>query len=280
MTLDLLSVGTRIEPRAFRYEWKDLALYALGIGAQAEDLDYVYEARGPKLYPTFAVVPALPILFECLGRAQVPLAAVIHGAQRVQALAAAPSKGVVMTSGEIAGIYDMKKFAQVLIRTSTALESGEPVFETEWSIIVRGAGGFGGAPPPRGEDGAPPDRPADLSHEQATLPQQALLYRLSGDINPLHVDPDVAKAAGFDRGPILHGLATFGFAARGLIARACGGDAARLHTIHGQFRRPVWPGETLLTEIWKVSDDKLVYQVRARERDEVVIGNAWARLRI
>jgi acyl dehydratase len=104
------------------------------------------------------------------------------------------------------------------------------------------------------------------------------LYRLSGDTNPLHADPAVAQSAGFDRGPILHGLATFGFAARAVVQAVCKGDATHLASIDGQFRRPVWPSETLVTEGWRL-EDRIVLQTKVAERDEVVLSNAWATVR-
>ncbi|MFW5739587.1 MAG: MaoC family dehydratase, partial [Myxococcota bacterium] len=165
--------------------------------------------------------------------------------------------------------------AQFVIRTHSALDDGTPVFETEWAIIVRGAGGFGGEPPPRRDEGKVPEREPDFRVEQKTLEEQALLYRLSGDTNPLHADPAVAAKAGFDRGPILHGLATLGFAARAVVSATCEGDADRLKFLHGQFRRPVWPGDTLATDGWR-EDNRVVYQTRVKERDEVVLANGWA----
>jgi len=272
------SVGSRTEPRTFSYDWKHLALYALGIGATAKELDYVYEARGPKVIPTFAVVPALEHLMAGLKLADVPIEQVVHGAQRVTALREAPASATVVTTAEVKAIHDLKRFAQVVVHTDTRLESGEPLWETDWWIIVRGAGGFGGTAPPREPGVSLPERAARWVHEQATSPEQALLYRLSGDLNPLHVDPELARSIGFDRGPILHGLATFGFAARAVILEALEGDASRLKTLHGQFRRPVWPGETLVTEIWDTEPGKLQLQVRVRERDEVVLDKAWAEL--
>jgi len=110
------------------------------------------------------------------------------------------------------------------------------------------------------------------------LPEQALLYRLSGDVNPLHADDDIAKNAGFERGALMHGLCTFGFMARHVAKAVCDGDSTRLHSIDGQFRRPVWPGETLVTEGWLVGPDAVALQVRVKERDEVVISSASATL--
>jgi acyl dehydratase len=276
MTIDVSTVGWKSEPTVLRYGWQQLALYALGIGAQASELDYLYEGRGPRSYPTFAVVPAISQAFACMEHAGVPLSMVVHGGQAVRVLGKLPAEGSLRTHGEIVAFYDLKKFAQLVVRTHSELDDGTPIYETEWAIIVRGAGGFGGNPPPRSEEGkSPSDREPDFRIEQKTLPEQALLYRLSGDTNPLHADPDVAAKAGFERGPILHGLATLGFSARAIVAAACDGNADRLSFLHGQFRRPVWPGDTLVTEMWRVQD-RVVFQTRVQERDEVVIGNAWA----
>jgi acyl dehydratase len=275
--LNLSSIGSKTEPRTFTYDWKNLALYALGIGATPDELDYLYEKRGPKVIPTFAVVPAMDHLFSCLKLADVPIASVVHGAQRVVVHGDAPAKGELVTTAEVTDIHDLKRFAQVVVHTASTL-AGALLWETDWWIIVRGEGGFGGKPPAKGEDASIPDAPATWKVEQATRTDQAIVYRLSGDTNPLHIDPEAAKAVGFERGPILHGLATFGFAARAIIAQACDGDPRRLRAIQGQFRKPVWPGETLATEVWRAGEGKCVYQVRAKERDEVVIGNAWAKI--
>ncbi|HNS96397.1 MAG TPA: MaoC/PaaZ C-terminal domain-containing protein [Polyangiaceae bacterium] len=278
MTIDISAVGWKSEPTTMQYGWQQLVLYALGIGAQARELEYLYEGKGPRAYPTFAVVPAISQAFACIERAGVSLSSVVHGGQAVRVLAELPSRGTLRTHGQIVAIHDLKKFAQVMIRTTSELQDGTPVVETEWAIIVRGAGGFGGEPPPRIEHGkVPAGREPDHRFEQKTLPEQALLYRLSGDINPLHADPEVAARAGFEKGPILHGLATFGFATRAIVATVCHGNAQRLAFLHGQFRRPVWPGDTLVTEIWRLPD-RVVFQTKTQERNEVVLSNAWADL--
>ncbi len=278
MSLNLSSVGWRSEPSSFTYDWKNVVLYALGIGATVDELDHLYEGRGPQVFPTFAVVPAIEHVFQCLQAAGIPLNAVVHGSQEVRSFEPTPPQATLATFGEVEGIFDMKKFASLVVRTESYLEGGPKVYETRWSIIVRGAGNFGGAPPPRDDDASPPaDRAPDFRHEQRTLREQALLYRLSGDVNPLHADPEVAKAAGFDR-PILHGLATFGFAARALCKYACGGRASRLEAIRGQFRRPVLPGDTLVTEGW-IDGPRVVFRVSVQERDEVVVSNASALIR-
>jgi acyl dehydratase len=175
----------------------------------------------------------------------------------------------------------MKRLAQVVVDTRAEDGEGNLVAETTSAILFRGEGGFGGEPPPK--DAAPVEKPPrdvapTFSVEETTSPEQALLYRLSGDLNPLHADPEFARNVGFEQGPILHGLGTFGFMVRHAARAACGGDASRLRAFEAQFRRPVWPGETLVTEGWQVRPDAVALQVKVKERDEVVIAGAWALL--
>ena len=277
MSLDLSLVGQQSEPTTFDYDWKTIVLYALGIGARVDELDYLYEGKGPKTYPSFAVVPSFGPMLSLLGKTGGNLASVVHGAQKVKMHAPVPPEGKLLTTATIRGIYDLKKFASVVTDTRTVdAKTNAVLFETSWSIIFRGAGGFGGAPPPREEVPAPPtDRAADFSIAEPTSKEQALLYRLSGDLNPLHADPDFAKAVGFAAGPILHGLCTFGHMVRHVVKGACGGDATRLKAFEAQFRKPVWPGDTIVTQGWKL-DGKYALVVGVKERPEPVITNATA----
>lgn len=248
MSVDPNSVGAATDVFTLRYDWKTLALYALGVGAKRDELDYVYEARGPKVLPTFAVVPAYPVLSDLLQRSGGRLDRLVHGGQSVRVHGAIPPSGELSTSGVITGIYDLKRMTQLVFQTRTLCED-RLVYTTEWSMLVLGEGGFGGPRPPKSAlPKIPSDTAPSFTYEEQISPEQALLYRLSGDANPLHVDPAVAALLGFEKGPILHGLATYGFAARALIRSALGGDASRLIAFHGQFRKPVWPGETLRTE--------------------------------
>lgn len=279
MSLDLSTVGFTTEASAFTYDWKTVVLYALGVGAKKDELDYLFEGRGPKVYPTFAVIPTLGVVGACLGKTGGNPASIVHGGQSVRLHRPIPPEGRLVTTGKLAGIYDMKRMAQVVVETSSKLASGEPVFDTVWSIIFRGEGGFGGAPPPKNADvAAPKDRAPDFAIEEKTTPEQALLYRLSGDFNPLHADPEFAKMVGFPQGPILHGLCTYGFAARAVVRGACGGDATKLRRFDGQFRRPVWPGDTIVTEGWKLDGGKVALVTKVKERDEAVMTGAFAEL--
>ena len=278
MSLDLSLVGKQSDPVSFDYDWKTIVLYALGIGARVDELEYLYEGKGPKTYPSFAVVPSFGPMLSLLGRTGGNLASVVHGGQKVTMHAPVPPEGKLLTTATIRGIYDMKKFASVVTDTRTVdAKTNAPLFDTTWTIIFRGAGGFGGNPPPREEVPPPPtDRPADFSIAESTTKEQALLYRLSGDLNPLHADPDFAKAVGFAAGPILHGLCTFGHMVRHVVKGACGGDATKLKAFEAQFRKPVWPGDTISTEGWKIAEKKYALVVGVKERPEPVITNATA----
>jgi acyl dehydratase len=185
-----------------------------------------------------------------------------------------------VTTATIRAIYDMRKFAQVIVDTRSEDEAGKLVAETSASMLFRGEGGFGGEPPPKVPPPVekPKEAPPTFSIEETSSPEQALLYRLSGDYNPLHADPDFARAVGFDQGPILHGLCTFGFMVRHVARAVCGGDATRVRAFDAQFRRPVWPGETIVTEGWHVRPDAVALQVKVKGKDDAVIVGAWATL--
>jgi acyl dehydratase len=278
MPLDLSLVGKPSSPVTFSYSWKDTVLYALGIGARKDELDYLYEARGPKVYPSFAVVPTFGPMLEVVARTGGDLASIVHGGEKVVIKRPLPPAATLHTTATIRGIYDMRRFAVVLVDTATRDAEGREVCGATANIIFRGGGGFGGEPPPKERSGivVPKGRPADFRIEEQTSPEQALLYRLSGDVNPLHADPEFARTVGFEKGPILHGLATFGFMVRHVAKGACGGDASKITGFEGNFRRPVWPGDTLVTEGWRVGPGQVALSVRVKEREETVITGAWA----
>jgi acyl dehydratase len=278
MSLDLSTLGYKTSAHEFKYDWKTVALYALGIGAKRDELDYVYEARGPKVHPTFAVIPVYGCVGELLSKTQANLAMVIHGGQKIRVHRAIPSEGTLSTVGTIAGIYDLKKMAQVVIETHTSV-NGEPLFDTVWSIIIRGAGNFEGPPPPKASVPTIPDGKApDWIEEAQTAPEQALLYRLSGDLNPLHADPDFATMVGFPQGPILHGLCTYGFVGRAIAKHACGGDARRIKSFEAQFRKPVWPGETIRTEGYDLGEGRVLARAFAADRPDPVLSGCFAQI--
>ena len=280
MALDTTLVGAQSPTHSFDYDWKTLATYALGIGAKKDELSYLYEgvAGGMLVYPTFAVVPAFLPSTEMLMKTGANLAMVVHGGQSIRLHRPLPASGTIETTATLRNIYDMKRFASVVIDTRSTV-AGEPVFDTTWSIIVRDGGGFAGPRPPADDaPSVPKDREPDLVVEEATTPEQALLYRLSGDVNPLHADPALAASVGFPQGPILHGLCTYGFVGRALVKRACGGDPAKLRSFAAQFRKPVWPGDTIVTSAWDLGGGKWAVSAKVLERPDPVLTSAWAEI--
>ncbi len=298
MGLDLSIVGRTSSRITMSYDEKTVALYALGVGAKKAELAFLYEnaAGGMKVLPTFAVVPAFAPLMGLLADSGGDMSMVVHGAQKIRVAGLIPANATVATVAKAEALYDMKKFAQLILSTTTHLvgpdgSDGAKLFDTTWSIIFRNAGGFGGPRPPENDaPSVPKDRAAEWTTEETTSPEQALLYRLSGDHNPLHADPAFAEKVGFAQGPILHGLCTFGYAGRAALLHACGGDPARLIGFGAQFRRPVWPGDTLQTRGFRVRPDgdappavgttaaetRWVLDTRVKERDEAVLGGAYA----
>lgn len=275
MSLDLSTVGHTTAPFSYEYDWKTVVLYALGIGATRDELAFLYEGRGPRVFPTFAVVPSYAPVAALFEKTRCDMTRLVHGNQLIRLHAPIPAHGKLETVGTVKGIYDMKKLAQVVLATSTTYE-GRPCFDTEWTLLVRDAGGFSGERPPKSEAPKVPDRAPDFTGETATRPEQALLYRLSGDLNPLHADPAFATAAGFTDGPILHGLCTFGVVGRAVVAAACDGDESRLRSLAAQFRRPVWPGETLRTTGYVLESGRIALEAFAGEKPDPVITSAWA----
>jgi acyl dehydratase len=278
MALDLSLIGKESAPSSFTYTWKDVVLYALGVGAKKDELDYLYEGRGPMVIPSFAVVPMFAPMLELAASSGGDLAMVVHGAQRVRLRGPLAPAGTLVTTAKIRGMYDLRRLAVVLIDTETKDESGKVVFDATSQIIFRGEGGWGGETPPREAKVAeiPKGKPADFRIEEVTSPEQALLYRLSGDLNPLHADPEFAAKVGFAQGPILHGLCSYGHMVRHVAKGAAGGDATKITGFECKFTKPVWPGDTLVTEGWNVAPGTIALQVSVKERSEVVISGAWA----
>ncbi len=274
--VDASQVGLTLGPLEHRVHWRDVILYHLGIGARADELHFVYERApgGLKVCPSYAVIPAFQPFFEVLKKLKVDLKTVLHGEEGIRVHGPIPSEGVLRTTVRVAGIYDKKKAALVVLETETRDESNECLFETRASLYCRGLGGWGGDPGPRAEDvPIPEDRPPDFQVAYETTEEQAALYRLSGDVNPLHIDPEAAKAAGFPR-PILHGLCTFGFATRAVLEGACGGDVTRLKAFHVRFAQVVYPGETITTRGWRMGNGR--YHIQAATDRAVVLTHAWA----
>ncbi len=277
MALDPAAQGAKTAELVHEYDWKGAVLYALGVGATTKELDFLYEGNGPKVLPTYAVVPTFFACGELLPVLGGNLLGVVHGGQTIRLHKPFAPKGRLTTVGTAREIYDLKRMAQAVVTTETRDADGELVCETEWSIIFRLDGGFGGKAPPPSEKVRPPERDPDFRVEESTSPEQALLYRLNGDTNPLHADPAIGEKAGFGR-PILHGLCTYGFVGRAVLHECCGGDPSRLKALHGQFRKPVWPGDTIVTEGWRDGGRVVVRASTAERPGEYVFTNAYAEI--
>jgi 3-hydroxyacyl-CoA dehydrogenase/3a,7a,12a-trihydroxy-5b-cholest-24-enoyl-CoA hydratase len=272
------------------YDERDVSLYALGVGAATDpmnekDLDLVYElsGKGMKVLPSFGVVPAINEVFTH-GKQGVRapglnfgLDRVLHGEQYTELRRPLPTHAKLTTKATVKSIYDKGKGAVVVEDFVTYDEHGDELVKNELTTFVRGAGGWGGERGPSAELNVPPDRAPDKVVEDKTNQNQALLYRLSGDWNPLHADPGFAKAFGFER-PILHGLATFGYATRHVAnAYAPDGDPRYIKSIKVRFASTVLPGETIVTEMWKESDTRIVFRCKVKGRDpknEICVSNA------
>ncbi len=273
MPIDLNAVGKKLNSVTHTYAERDVILYALGVGCGTDELSFTYE-RDLKPLPTFAVVPSFPAMMNLGGAMQVNPMMVLHGEQAIRLRGPIPTSGTLTTTPMIKAVYDKGKGAVVVVETETVDAKGTPVFGSTSAIFVRGEGGFGGDRGPSGARNTAPDRKPDKSVSYTTLPQQALIYRLSGDMNPLHADPGFASMAGFDR-PILHGLCTYGYAGRAVLAAYCDNDPARLKSFEVRFSGVVFPGETITTDMWEVEPGKIVLTAKT-ERGEAVLSSAAA----
>ena len=262
------AVGVELPATTYQYDDRDVMLYALGIGAT--ELPFVYE-RSLKVIPTFAVIPAFPALMGLAAGVEVNPIMILHGEQSFTVHKPIPTKGKLTTAGKITGVYDKGKGALAILVTETKDDSGDLLFTNRFGVFVRGAGGFGGDRGPEAGN-TPPDRAPDKTVSMATLPSQAMIYRLSGDRNPLHVDPDFAKMAGYDT-PILHGLCSFGHTGRAVLAEYCGNDPERFTGMSARFSGVVYPGDTITTEMWDTGSGKIIMQAKTQE-GRVVISNA------
>lgn len=277
MPIDPNAVGNRTEPATSAWTSADSLLYAVGVGAGQDPLDrtelpFVTENSidvAQRALPTMPVVLA-DVTPAFAGIGTFNPAMLVHGEQKVVCHREIPAAGEVRSTSEVTAVWDKGKGAVVEVTTTAvSTEDDQPLFDLVMSVFIRGEGGFGGERGPSGSRNEAPDRAPDHSITYTTRPEQALVYRLSGDRNPLHSDPSFAALAGFDR-PILHGLCTYGFTGRALLHSLCGSDPAKFRSIEGRFSSPVFPGEELTVDIWVTGDGQAVYRTRT-EGDRVVI---------
>ena len=276
------ALGTEIQGEDMQWDADRVILYHLGVGAgtpptDPNELSYTYE-KGLKVLPSFAVIVGSR---ASLRLANVPgmefnPALLLHGEHDLELNGTIPTAAKAINTVRIKDIFDKGKAALVKLEVESRDENGQLLFVNRPSIFLRGEGGFGGeSGPPAGN--LPPDREPDTVLETPIMPQQALLYRLSGDKNPLHADPEFAKMGGFDQ-PILHGLCTFGMVCKALVDAELGGDVSRVARYQVRFAGVVFPGETLVTRVWR-EDDRLVLQTDVKERGTPALTNAAMTLR-
>lgn len=264
----------------YTYTAKDTALYALGIGFGSDPIDasqltYVYE-KNQKAFPTMAVIQGF-VSFRDIDLG-IDYAQIVHAGQELVLHSTLPVSGTVIGKTRVAEIVDRgEKGAMVYLDRDVRDSSGKLLASVRMSVLCRADGGFGGPATTIPLARQIPDRPPSVVSDIGTLPQQALIYRLSGDVNPLHADIEAAHKAGFER-PILHGLATFGVIGRAVVAARLDGDADRLLSLGGRFSAPVFPGETIRVELW---DEEGEVSIRAsvQERGKVVFNNGYASFR-
>jgi len=258
MPINPEAVGSKGDPTEHSWKSKDAILYALGVGSGLDELAFTTENTNDtpqRVLPTMGVVLGAGGFGAMAKIGTFNPAMLVHGEQSFELFDEIPVEGSVSTVAEITGIYDKGKGAVVVTESvSTDVATGEALFKNRMSAYIRGEGGFGGDRGPSGSQNEAPDRDPDHTVTYQTRIDQALLYRLSGDRNPLHSDPAFAAMGGFDR-PILHGLCTYGFTGRALLHTLCGSDPANFARMDGRFSSPVFPGEALTVSMWELGDD-------------------------
>jgi acyl dehydratase len=262
------------------YGPRECAFYALSIGVGQDPMDRAdlsFVGAGQLApFPTLSLVLGHPGFWLSNPDTGVDAIRLVHGEQGITLYAPLPSEGTVVGKTRVVGIIDKGEGRGALLYSEKQLrdaETGSLYAATRSTTFLRGDGGFGGPAGPVKASHIVPDTAPEIVHETVTRPEQALWYRWNGDNNPLHLDPDVAAKAGFER-PILHGLCSLGIAAHGLVATLCEGEPQRLKGLDARFTATVTPGETLRTEIWADGS----FRTRAVERDVVVIGNGLAQV--
>lgn len=282
MPLNPEAVGAVGDPRNISWSSKDALLYAVGIGAGQPDLPFTTENTqhvAQVVFPTFAVVAgsgsASPGASAMSKIGSFNFALLVHGSQAITLHRPIPVEAQAITQDKVVAMYDKGKAAVVVMENEVKTLDGEPLWNTRSAVFIRGEGGWGGDRGPSGPHNEPPSDTAPL-HEITlqTSPDQAFVYRLSGDRNPLHTDPSFAAIGGFDR-PILHGLCSYGFTGRALLGALADNDVTRFHHIEGRFSSPVMPGDALTVRVWRTGDGEAVFTTSVGDR--VVIDQGLAR---
>ena len=282
MALNPDAVGAIGDVRNISWSSKDALLYAVGIGAGQADLPFTTENTQNTqqvVFPTFAVVAgsgtASPGASAMSQIGSFNFALLVHGSQAITLHRPIPVEAQATTQDRIVAMYDKGKAAVVVMENEVKSTDGESLWSTRSAVFIRGEGGWGGDRGPSGPRNEPPaENVADHEITLQTSSDQAFVYRLSGDRNPLHTDPSFAAIGGFDR-PILHGLCTYGFTGRALLGALADNDVTRFHHIEGRFSSPVMPGDALTVRVWRTGDGEAVFTTSVGDR--VVIDQGLVR---
>jgi acyl dehydratase len=269
-------VGTQLDPIEFEWKEREAILYALGVGARPpEDLDFLYEARGPRVLPTFALI-ANWYAVRGLGQwIDTKGCTVVHAEQHLELARPLPPRGRVEARARIAAAWDKGKSSLIEL-AAEARDAEGPLFSTRSAVMVLGLGGWGGERGSAAASAEPETRKPDLVLREEVRPEQAAIYRLSGDLNPLHIDPERAKSAGFD-GVFIHGLCTLGVVGRALLVPLCAGDPAGIDSLGARFAQPVYPGRPLEIRVWNTAPDALAFSAEQDGRPVLTRGYAQRR---
>ncbi|XP_036596677.1 peroxisomal multifunctional enzyme type 2 [Trichosurus vulpecula] len=278
-------IGYKLPQQTFSYTELEAIMYALGVGASIknpENLKFLYEGSSDfSCLPTFGVIAAQKSMMGG-GLSDVPglnvnFAKLLHGEQYLELYKPLPRTGQLTSESVIVDILD-KGSGLVILLDVYSYSGKELICFNQFSVFIVGSGGFGGKKTSNKakETVPPPKRPPDAVLADTTSLNQAVLYRLSGDSNPLHIDPSFASLGGFDK-PILHGLCSFGFSARHVLQQFGNNDASRFRAIKARFAKPVYPGQTLLTEMWK-EGNRIHFQTKVQETGDIVLSNAYVDL--
>ena len=281
MPLNPAAVGAVGDVRTMSWNSKDALLYAVGIGAGQNDLPFTTENTKEVqqvVFPTFAVVagsgttsPGKSAMAE-IGTFNWAL--LVHGSQAITLHRPIPVEAEATVQDKVVAMYDKGKAAVVVTEAETKLKTGELLWTTRSSVFIRGEGGWDGERGPSGPQNEPPAKAPDHEVTLQTSPDQAFVYRLSGDRNPLHTDPSFAAIGGFDR-PILHGLCSYGFTGRALLGALCNNDVTKFKHIEGRFSSPVMPGDALTVRMWNIGAGETVFTTSVGDR--VVIDQGLVR---
>ena len=272
MALNMDAIGEKIGPITREYTWKDVVLYALGVGAGFSELEYCYE-KTLKVIPTFSIGTTFDFFWHVAKGANINLAGILHGEQELIFHNVIPVEGALITKGAITHYYDKgkDKGALVVAECDTFHSNGTRLFTSVYKLFARFDGGFGSEVAPK-KVVTFPEKTPEFSVDAHPSNDQNLLYRLTGDFFELHVDPEFASMSGFEK-PIMHGACVMGYGCRALIQKLVPGKPEHVRRLTCRFSRPLYPGVPIKTLIWKAEEERALWRIVNAESGEAVIDN-------